>query len=176
MNDSEVTLSTIGRMAGVGRACVANWRRKHDDFPEPVGGTETSPTFWYTAAEDWLRTHSKLPEPPAPREPATVTFAGGTTVQLLSPVCIPATDWSREFEELGGFIPVDAAVPWPTADIERADVPGQEPFGVLQAGVDISHAASPTLRYLKLTWAERRRHLIITTTPDESTPTEETDR
>lgn len=177
VNDSEVNLSQIARLAGVGRACVANWRRRHDDFPEPVGGTETSPTFRLTAAERWLLDHEKILPAEPPREPAIVTFAGGTTVQLLSPVYVPATAWSTEFEELGGFIPVDAAVPWPTADIERADAPGHEPFGVLQADVDISHAASPNLRYLKLAWTERRRYSIsAAATPDAPTPTEETDR
>src|SRR5882757_126525 len=57
---SEVTAAGVARLAGVGRAAVSNWRRRHDDFPKPVGGTETSPTFELTAVEHWLRDQGKL--------------------------------------------------------------------------------------------------------------------
>jgi hypothetical protein len=40
-----VTLAEIARIAGVGRAAVSNWRRRYDNFPSPVGGTDTSPQF-----------------------------------------------------------------------------------------------------------------------------------
>jgi len=56
----EVTAAGIARLAGVGRAAVSNWRRRHGDFPKPVGGTETSPTFALTAIERWLRDQGKL--------------------------------------------------------------------------------------------------------------------
>ncbi|WP_328913850.1 MULTISPECIES: N-6 DNA methylase [unclassified Streptomyces] len=59
-NSSEVTAAGIARLAGVGRAAVSNWRRRHGDFPKPVGGTETSPTFRLTAVERWLRDQGKL--------------------------------------------------------------------------------------------------------------------
>ncbi|MBB1246594.1 N-6 DNA methylase [Streptomyces durbertensis] len=69
MTDSapEVTAAGIARLAGVGRAAVSNWRRRHPDFPQPVGGTETSPAFDLAEVEDWLRAHGKLAEVP-PRE------------------------------------------------------------------------------------------------------------
>ncbi|MFD5769872.1 hypothetical protein ACFWIN_29225 [Streptomyces sp. NPDC127049] len=38
-------LAEVARIAGVGRAAVVNWRRRHPDFPEPVGGTPVHPTF-----------------------------------------------------------------------------------------------------------------------------------
>jgi hypothetical protein len=56
----EVTAAGIARLAGVGRAAVSNWRRRHDDFPAPVGGTETSPTYELTAVERWLYEQGKL--------------------------------------------------------------------------------------------------------------------
>ncbi|MBM9504993.1 N-6 DNA methylase [Actinacidiphila acididurans] len=59
-NSTEVTSAAIARLAGVGRAAVSNWRRRHDDFPKPVGGTETSPTFELSAVERWLREQGKL--------------------------------------------------------------------------------------------------------------------
>ncbi|MEV7185565.1 N-6 DNA methylase [Kitasatospora sp. NPDC093102] len=49
-----VTLAEIARIAGVGRAAVSNWRRRHDSFPGPVGGTDASPQFSLAEVEDWL--------------------------------------------------------------------------------------------------------------------------
>ncbi len=63
-NATEVTAAGIARLAGVGRAAVSNWRRRHADFPKPVGGTETSPSFALAEVEGWLRAHGKLAEVP----------------------------------------------------------------------------------------------------------------
>ncbi|MFJ4640848.1 N-6 DNA methylase [Streptomyces hygroscopicus] len=63
-NAAEVTAAGIARLAGVGRAAVSNWRRRHADFPKPVGGTETSPTFALGDVERWLRAQGKLAEVP----------------------------------------------------------------------------------------------------------------
>ncbi|MET7858140.1 N-6 DNA methylase [Streptomyces sp. NPDC005318] len=57
-----VTLAEIARIAGVGRAAVSNWRRRHDTFPERIGGTDASPQFSLTEAEGWLRANNKLKE------------------------------------------------------------------------------------------------------------------
>jgi len=57
-----VTLAEIARIAGVGRAAVSNWRRRHDTFPTPVGGTDTSPQFALSQVEEWLRRQGKLDE------------------------------------------------------------------------------------------------------------------
>jgi hypothetical protein len=68
-------------------------------------------------------------------------------------------------------------MPWSAADIERADVPGHAPFAVQRADVDISYAASPTLRYLKLTWqVGRRQEVGAAATPDDSTQITEADQ
>ncbi|MFF5921865.1 N-6 DNA methylase [Streptomyces flavochromogenes] len=61
---AEVTAAGIARLAGVGRAAVSNWRRRHADFPKPVGGTETSPSFSLADVEQWLRDQGKLAEVP----------------------------------------------------------------------------------------------------------------
>ncbi|MER6605116.1 N-6 DNA methylase [Streptomyces sp. NPDC000927] len=63
-NSTEVTAAGIARLAGVGRAAVSNWRRRHADFPKPVGGTETSPAFSLSEVEQWLRDQGKLAEVP----------------------------------------------------------------------------------------------------------------
>ncbi|KOG28651.1 restriction endonuclease subunit M, partial [Streptomyces resistomycificus] len=59
-----MTAAGIARLAGVGRAAVSNWRRRHADFPKPVGGTETSPSFALAEVEAWLRHQGKLAEVP----------------------------------------------------------------------------------------------------------------
>ncbi|PGH47070.1 N-6 DNA methylase [Streptomyces sp. Ru87] len=63
-----VTLAEIARIAGVGRAAVSNWRRRHDSFPQPVGGTDTSPQFALSQVEEWLRAQGKLKEDAGGRE------------------------------------------------------------------------------------------------------------
>ncbi|MFB4314412.1 class I SAM-dependent DNA methyltransferase [Actinomadura sp. 21ATH] len=59
-SDATVTAADIARLAGVGRAAVSNWRRRHDDFPEPVGGTATSPSFSLHEIREWLNVQGKL--------------------------------------------------------------------------------------------------------------------
>lgn len=49
-----VTAADIARLAGVRRAAVSNWRRRHDDFPRPVGGTASSPLFSLPEVQAWL--------------------------------------------------------------------------------------------------------------------------
>ncbi len=61
---ARVSAVEIARLAGVGRAAVSNWRRRHPDFPRPVGGTETSPAFSLTEVEAWLRAQGKIAEVP----------------------------------------------------------------------------------------------------------------
>ena len=53
----EVTSADIARLAGVRPAAVSNWRRRHDDFPAPVGGTDRSPRFDLAEVEAWLAAH-----------------------------------------------------------------------------------------------------------------------
>ena len=55
----EITAAAIARLAGVGRSAVANWRRRYPDFPNPAGGSPTSPTFDRGAVEAWLKSTGK---------------------------------------------------------------------------------------------------------------------
>lgn len=55
-----VSLAEIARIAGVGRAAVSNWRRRHDSFPSRIGGTDVSPQFSLSEVEQWLRSKGKL--------------------------------------------------------------------------------------------------------------------
>ncbi|GAA2454098.1 N-6 DNA methylase [Streptomyces macrosporus] len=52
---AQVTAADISRMAGVTRATVSNWRRRHEDFPAPAGGTDASPLYDLQAVRAWLR-------------------------------------------------------------------------------------------------------------------------
>ena len=87
---TEVTAAGIARLAGVGRAAVSNWRRRHADFPKPVGGTETSPSFALADVEAWLRAQGKLAEVP-PRERVWQQLAGhpeGPVTALVHTGCV----------------------------------------------------------------------------------------
>ena len=65
---SVLTAADIARLAGVTRATVSNWRRRHPGFPEPSGGTAASPAYDRTEVEAWLAARGALPElPPAER-------------------------------------------------------------------------------------------------------------
>ncbi|WP_182882264.1 N-6 DNA methylase [Microbispora sp. H10949] len=63
-DDARVAAGDIARLAGVGRAAVSNWRRRFQDFPDPVGGTSSNPLFSLTEVEAWLRGQGKLAELP----------------------------------------------------------------------------------------------------------------
>ncbi|MFE8948104.1 N-6 DNA methylase [Streptomyces sp. NPDC007856] len=93
-NATEVTAAGIARLAGVGRAAVSNWRRRHADFPKPVGGTETSPSFALAEVEAWLRKQGKLAEVPLrervwqqlvghPEGPLTALVRAGCALLLI---------------------------------------------------------------------------------------------
>lgn len=60
MSDATVNAGDIARLVDVGRAAVSNWRRRHEDFPRPVGGTASSPLFSLREVEDWLRRNGKI--------------------------------------------------------------------------------------------------------------------
>ncbi|MEU5875604.1 N-6 DNA methylase [Glycomyces sp. NPDC047369] len=65
MDAVEVTSADIARLAQVRPTAVSNWRRRHDDFPKPVGGTEKSPRFLLAEVQDWLERQGKQVDVPA---------------------------------------------------------------------------------------------------------------
>ncbi|MFE9823584.1 N-6 DNA methylase [Streptomyces sp. NPDC005791] len=88
-DSTEVTAAGIARLAGVGRAAVSNWRRRHAGFPKPVGGTEASPSFALPEVEQWLREQGKLAEVPL-RERVWQQVAGhpdGAVTALIHTGC-----------------------------------------------------------------------------------------
>lgn len=87
-----VTAADISRLAGVTRATVSNWRRRHTDFPAPVGGTESSPAYDLAAVQGWLSARGQLPEVSAADELRTALRGaprdGVGSVQLLPLVLV----------------------------------------------------------------------------------------
>ncbi|MCZ7422947.1 N-6 DNA methylase [Verrucosispora sp. WMMA2121] len=92
--NATITAAEIARLAGVGRAAVSNWRKRHADFPAPVGGTASSPEFDLIQVEQWLRAQGKLTETttsdrlwrrlaPAGESPAAALAAVGTRLLAL---------------------------------------------------------------------------------------------
>jgi hypothetical protein len=60
----EVTSADIARLAGVKPTAVSNWRRRRDDFPRPVGGTDRSPRFDLDQVEAWLKRRGRSADIP----------------------------------------------------------------------------------------------------------------
>jgi predicted DNA-binding transcriptional regulator AlpA/predicted RNA methylase len=48
-----ISAAEVARLAGVTRAAVSNWRRRHPDFPEPVGGGRNA-LFALSQITGWL--------------------------------------------------------------------------------------------------------------------------
>ncbi|GAB3698612.1 N-6 DNA methylase [Nocardiopsis oceani] len=57
--EQQINAADIARLAGVTRAAVSNWRRRHDGFPAPSGGTSSSPLFPLSEVRAWLDSQSK---------------------------------------------------------------------------------------------------------------------
>ncbi|MEU6942323.1 N-6 DNA methylase [Streptomyces rubiginosohelvolus] len=57
--DPLITGAEIARIAGVTRAAVSNWRRRHTDFPAPAGGSPGTPLFSLADVRTWLATQRK---------------------------------------------------------------------------------------------------------------------
>ena len=54
VDEGVLTAEEIARVAGVARGTVSDWRRRHADFPAPVGGTGRGPVFNQAEVEMWL--------------------------------------------------------------------------------------------------------------------------
>ncbi|MDI2126079.1 N-6 DNA methylase [Yinghuangia seranimata] len=88
MAGPQVTAAEIARIAGVGRAAVSNWRRRFPDFPQRVGGSDSSPTFALDEVEAWLRAQGKIaqarPEDALWRDLAAAAGDGDQAVLLAA--------------------------------------------------------------------------------------------
>src|SRR5579862_3524261 len=71
-----ITAAAIARLAGVGRAAVSNWRKRHPEFPKPAGGSPASPTFDRAEVLTWLTETGKADQL------ATAGQTGGGTTRI----------------------------------------------------------------------------------------------
>ncbi|WP_405537989.1 N-6 DNA methylase [Streptomyces sp. NBC_00075] len=130
---SLVTAADISRLAGVTRATVSNWRRRHPDFPAPAGGTDTSPTYDVDAVRAWLSARGQLPEDTPTDELRTAlrTHSGDADLALhLLPAVLAAAQLDRRMREALPELGDDALLHWVravTAD-KADDLPGFEGF------------------------------------------------
>jgi SAM-dependent methyltransferase len=126
-----VTAADISRLAGVTRATVSNWRRRHPDFPAPAGGTDTSPTYSLDAVRAWLSARGQLPEDTPANELRTALRIhpgdGGLALHLLPAVLAAARLGRREREALPELCD-DELLRWvrSAADDGADDIPGTE--------------------------------------------------
>ncbi|MFD7135673.1 N-6 DNA methylase [Streptomyces sp. NPDC059894] len=85
-SSAQVTAAEISRIAGVTRATVSNWRRRHEDFPSPSGGTDSSPLYDLESVRAWLasRGHTSASSPSEElRTTLRLHAQGGGTSDLL---------------------------------------------------------------------------------------------
>ncbi|MGW4086257.1 N-6 DNA methylase [Streptomyces sp. NPDC004822] len=143
-----VSLAEIARIAGVGRAAVSNWRRRHDSFPTRIAGTDVSPQFSLAEVEQWLRENGKLDS------------IGGR--ELL---------WPR-FEALGsrdesGLAIAEAArrMHSPRASVSRRLSPAARELVGEAAKLGRSDGARETFEFLLQRWLETHVRQLSTTPP-----------
>ncbi|MEE1941959.1 N-6 DNA methylase [Streptomyces sp. TRM 70361] len=82
---AQVTAAEISRIAGVTRATVSNWRRRHDDFPAPSGGTDSSPLYDLEEVRAWLASRGQ-------HTAATPSGELRTTLRLREPAGAGTSD------------------------------------------------------------------------------------
>ena len=124
-----VTAADISRLAGVTRATVSNWRRRHADFPAPAGGTDSSPAYDLDAVRAWLAARGQLPES-SPADELRVLLraqpdAGRVVTGLFAVVLAAASLGQKEIASLTER-PDDELVSWasPAVAALADDVPG----------------------------------------------------
>ncbi|MFC5027844.1 N-6 DNA methylase [Streptomyces sp. DSM 41987] len=136
-----MTAAEISRIAGVTRATVSNWRRRHDDFPAPSAGTETSPLYDLTAVQAWLRGrgHTSTASPTEELRTALRLLGPGSGVitRLFPLVAAASRRTPEELAELAS-LPDDQLIARAeeTASELPAAVPEAEPvsYGLDDAG------------------------------------------
>ncbi len=145
---AHVTAAEISRIAGVTRATVSNWRRRHDDFPAPSGGTESSPLYDLEAVRAWLASRGQT-SAANPTEELRTTLrlhppGSGGAAKLLPLVLAAARRTPDELTALMELPDADLITRADSAAADLADtVPGAE-------AVHFTTADNPALRALLL--------------------------
>ncbi|MCQ4084352.1 SAM-dependent methyltransferase [Streptomyces sp. RB6PN25] len=110
---AQVTAAEISRLAGVTRATVSNWRRRHADFPAPVAGTDASPLYDLEAVRAWLAARGHVSSASPAEELRTVlrlhTGTDGAATRLLPLVLAAAERDKDDLAALSGLPDADLA-------------------------------------------------------------------
>ncbi|MEV0317868.1 N-6 DNA methylase [Streptomyces sp. NPDC050658] len=150
-----MTAAEISRIAGVTRATVSNWRRRHEDFPAPSGGTESSPLYDLQAVQAWLgkRGHASAASPAEElRTVLRLQGAGSGAAARLIPLVLAASRRTSEDLERLASSPDDGLIAQADAAADRlpAAVPLAEPVrydsgdaGAVRALLRCVQAAGP---------------------------------
>lgn len=140
---AQVTAAEISRLAGVTRATVSNWRRRHADFPTPASGTEASPLYDLAAVQGWLAARGQTSAASAAEElRAALRLRGRGAADHVLPLVLPAVE--RDAAKLAHLaeLPDSGLVEWariasaePGDGFPRTGVIdyGREDTGVLRA-------------------------------------------
>ncbi|MFH9959640.1 hypothetical protein ACH4OX_36275 [Streptomyces roseolus] len=161
-----VLLAEAARIAGVGRPAVVNWRRRHPDFPAPVGGDDVHPVFARSAVVAWLLAHDKIAVPtnvPAATLELRPTGAARRRFQLWDP-WVELSDDPEGEDRLTGWTSDDdtadtlAALAAADASVSRLTTPGTAPLAIPGdvRVIDRFRPGSGGLR-VTLTWPSRLR-------------------
>ncbi|MFI1286459.1 hypothetical protein ACH4U5_37850 [Streptomyces sp. NPDC020858] len=167
LGQDTVLLAEVGRIAGVGRAAVVNWCRRHADSPCPVGGTDMSPEFDRAAVVAWLLAHDRIGIPTGmPAASLVVVGAGGVKHRFrLDDLWLALADDVEGEDRLSGWSTdedADAlaglAVGELGASVNRLAAPDTAPLAVLGEVrvIDRFRSGSGGLR-LTLAWPARVR-------------------
>jgi hypothetical protein len=71
-----ISMPEIAELAQVQRPVITTWRRRHPDFPQPVGGDPSSRLFDPRQVADWLVARGTIDTERADQELALYTLAG----------------------------------------------------------------------------------------------------
>ena len=105
-DDDLLTITQISKLVGVARPTVSNWKRRHDDFPDPADPDEKRPKYHRSEVLTWLAANSRIlsdtttqPLPgtgePAARGPRDGTAADDKTTKRPRGGPTPAARGSR---------------------------------------------------------------------------------
>ncbi|GIH55598.1 SAM-dependent methyltransferase [Microbispora rosea subsp. aerata] len=175
--EATVNAGDIARLADVGRAAVSNWRRRYDDFPQPVGGTASSPLFSLPEVEAWLRRNGKAFEVSqgdrvwqrlrASADDLRLGEVLGEVGAFLLYTVRDPDGWKRLSAAPDLAVRLPRAVAEATADLPPRDAAPLEP-GLLRlvAGMAERQGAASTFEFLCERYAEAHSRRLAVTRSD----------
>ena len=136
-NPIHLTSSDIAKMADVSLSTVSNWRARHQDFPEPVSGSGSSPRFDVIEVRQWLTARGrKIKDLSADRVLWNVMnqWRGGAPVEEIGKFVSALLVWRFVTDPAspGFVVELSSAGQWPNLTQQRGS---SDVFFVLREGV-----------------------------------------